>query len=1256
MMEMNSDAAERVEALAEELSARLWEAAQKYQPSSREKYQDWLMEQMSRDSVLKTRLLRFIDVIAALDFDHRGILVKRLFREYFSGNFPLSSWLLRALFSFCRQPFMPARLVSSISRSAMLALADRFIAGPDIQSILDTIADLEKRGRYPTFALLGEDVLSDYEAELFKDRYLEVIDRLAEHPWSKKSTAAGAPALQLSIKLTSLTDNFNPADPEGTLNRVKGRLEEIVQHCSSCRVGLTLDAEHFEYRELTWYLFWKIFGPESSLGQWDGAGLTVQSYYKDSEEFLGTVLDFASQRQAPFQIRLVKGAYWDYEVITARHNRWPVPVFEQKGETDRAFQRMLGMLVEHNRNVTVAVASHNIRDHAYVESLRDSRGLPEGVIEHQVLFGAAEGISRALRRLGWETRDYVPSGRLVPGMPFLVRRVLELTDPVGFLRRRRAKDSASELLRPPDTGNESNIVERTVACTFDFHNNPPKQLFLANERKTFESAMKASRSQWGQEYPIELAGQPVRTQEVKASLSPSRPDSNHPVGLVRMAGVEEAEKAVSIAQQGFARWSATPAEERARVLTRAAELLSKERDNLAAWIVHEGGRTWGEALADVDESVDHLAYNASRLRALQDTVREQYQPRGVVVVISPWNFPTALPAGMLSGALAAGNTVILKSAEQTPIIAARLVAVLHAGGIPEDALLHLPGRGEVVGPYLVGSPGVNMVAFTGSKAVGLAIVRNAPSVPIAPAVKKVIAEMGGKNAIIVFPDADLDEAVRGILLSAFEHANQKCSACSRVFVHKAVIGRVRERLIRAAASLPVGPADDPSTLVNPLIEMEARERVLSYVRKAQKEGKVLIDRIEQGTANPLQVGPMVVELDPADLSRATIAQEEIFGPVLVLVPFEDEEKMLAEVNGTVYGLTAGVFSRSPATVARMTRGIHAGNIYVNRKITGARVGIEPFGGFKLSGTGPKAGSPDYLLAFMTRITGYQPTQTSPNTVTEVSQTYLADRVEPWLARAVQRRDVLRWSINLLRREFRSDMLQALSEAYRISTLEAEKLAKQLIEIASKVVESVGEIAEMEATILLPGQKNYINWETPRGRGFVVTDDNTPADRFAGMVYGPLLAGNGLALAPPSKLRAVSKVLVCCLHRAGVPRSALVEAPSRGTEAAISLASEMFHFAVTDMPLEETRRVCERLGETREAEGQKWVKALISMPEGPQPGEPGFVRLFAIPKTIAIRTLRHGADLELPQVNARTEQYENTTDKLPSGIFSTLLST
>ena len=1219
-----------VEERTQELGRQLYENARRYRPSLGERLQDWLMVQLAKDAHLQNRVLRFLDVLAALDFDRNGTHVATIFREYFQGPFRHSSPAIRGLLSLGRSRVVPNRVLAGTSRWGTRAVASRFIAGNGEEDVQKTCSYLERHGRLPSFDILGEQVLSLDEATGYQNRYLRLADHLGNHPLAGTRTQSGVPSLQMSIKLSALTEDFNFADPTGTLQRVRGPLEMILEKCVSRGIGLTVDMEESEYFELTWYVFCRIFAPETPWGGWDGAGIVLQAYHVDAGRHLRTYLEFAQRRQVPFQVRLVKGAYWDYEVIKANEFGWPMPVFQQKPQTDWTYERLLVALLEHNETVNTAVASHNIRSHAYAEALREALGLPPQTLEHQTLFRTAEGISRAITSMGWSNRDYVPVGELIPGMAYLVRRVLENTSQVGVLMQNRMKDDVEELLRPPvpSTADPEQRDGITTAGN-GFRNNPPSRLFVHQERESFQSALTETRLQWGAEYQLDLAGNLVTTNEVTPSLSPSDPDPENFVGLVHFAGTKEAERVVSIARDGFNSWSEQSAAKRAGILRKAADLMRQRKDQLAALVVHEGGRSWTNALGDVDEAIDHIAYAADQLPKLQPLLDENYRPRGVVAAIPPWNFPAALPMGMTSAALATGNAVILKSSEETPIIAQKLVEILHEAGVPTDALIHLPGRGEIVGAHLVESPGVDMVAFTGSKQVGLWVNRTAAGVRIDGGLKKVVTELGGKNAIIVFPDADLDEAVSGILTSTFEHANQKCSACSRVFVHRAVYSRLKRRLTEAARSLPVGRSDDPKTVVNPLISKAAKDRVLAYAQRAREEGTVLLDRVMEGESCQLQVGPMIVELDPARLGDSVVAREEVFGPLLALVPFDNEEQMLAQVNGTPYALTAGIFSRSPNTIKRITKSIRAGLVYVNRAITGARVGIEPFGGFQLSGTGPKTGSPEYLMAFVTRLDGYEHKATA-DTVTPVPMLApIADKVETWQSHnALERGRILKRGLDLLRAEHWSSVVSAIGDGYSTSPAAAKNLGEEALEIVANVLDDAWEVYEPQPTLKIPGQRNFVSWETPRGKGYVATDDGTPPGLYLAMVLAPLLAGNGIVLAPSSRLRPLSTLFIDCLNRAGVPGQVVHLAAQGGPAAAAALADDAFQFAVVDMALQATRQVYERLAETRETLGQNWIKALISMNDGPRPGEIGFLRSFALPKTVVINTLRHGADLEL----------------------------
>ena len=586
--------------------------------------------------------------------------------------------------------------------------------------------------------------MSREEAVAYKSRYLRLTDHLGNHLLAGTRTQSGVPSLQISTKLSALTEDFNFADPAGSLHRVRGPLEEIVEKCVSHGIGLTVDMEESEYFDLTWYVFSRIFAPETPWGGWDGAGIVLQAYHVGAERHLRTYLGVRSEAPGPVpgpsgqgsraasteleDILGLRGYVFSRIFAPETHGAdgtvpaypkanefgWPVPVSQQKAQTDSTYERLLVALLEHSDTVKTAVASHNIRSHAYAEALREALGLPPQTLEHQTLFHTAEGISRVITSMGWANRDYVPVGELIPGMAYLVRRVLENTSQVGVLMQSRMKDDIEVLLRPPvpSTADQEQGDGITTARN-GFRNNPPTRLFVPQDREAFQSALTETRVQWGAEYQLNLAGELVTTNEVVPSLSPSEPDSENFIGLVHLAGTKEAERAVSIAREGFTGWSGQSETKRAGILRKAAALMRQHKFKLAALVVHEGGRSWTNALGDVDEAIDHIAYAADQLLKLQPLLGENYRPRGVVAAIPPWNFPAALPMGMTSAALATGNAVILKSSEETPIIAQKLVEILHEAGVPTDALIHLPGRGEIAGAYLVESPDVDMVAFTG---------------------------------------------------------------------------------------------------------------------------------------------------------------------------------------------------------------------------------------------------------------------------------------------------------------------------------------------------------------------------------------------------------------------------------------------------------------------------------------------------------------------------------------------------------------
>jgi RHH-type proline utilization regulon transcriptional repressor/proline dehydrogenase/delta 1-pyrroline-5-carboxylate dehydrogenase len=489
-------------------------------------------------------------------------------------------------------------------------------------------------------------------------------------------------------------------------------------------------------------------------------------------------------------------------------------------------------------------------------------------------------------------------------------------------------------------------------------------------RRVMDAALLQVREQFGRTYLPIIEGHTVATETTFDSLNPSH--HRQIVGRCGRAGVAQALQAVAAAKAAFTAWRDTEPAKRADYLFRAAQVMRRRRFELAAWQVHECGKPRREADADVAESIDYCEfYGREMLRLAQlrrrDVPGEEnvyfYEPRGVTVVIAPWNFPMAILCGMTTAALVTGNTAIMKPAEQSAVIGAKLMEVFQEVELPPGVVAYLPGIGEEIGPALVDHPDVATIAFTGSRNVGLAINRQAAEVrPGQQLVKHVIAEMGGKNAIIIDDDADLDEAVHGTVASAFGYAGQKCSACSRVIVLESLHDAFVARLIEATRSLKIAPAEEPGCTVGPVIDSEAYQRILNTIEKCKNDGRL----VHAGEVGALKdegyyVAPHVFD-DVAP--ESSLAQEEIFGPVLAVLRARDLDRALEIANGTAYALTGGLFSRSPGNVSRVKREFRVGNLYVNRKITGAIVDRQPFGGFKMSGLGSKAGGPDYLLHFV----------------------------------------------------------------------------------------------------------------------------------------------------------------------------------------------------------------------------------------------------------------------------------------------------
>jgi RHH-type proline utilization regulon transcriptional repressor/proline dehydrogenase/delta 1-pyrroline-5-carboxylate dehydrogenase len=597
----------------------------------------------------------------------------------------------------------------------------------------------------------------------------------------------------------------------------------------------------------------------------------------------------------------------------------------------------------------------------------EKHGVPKEAFEIQMLYGMADPIKKALVDMNYRVREYAPVGDLIPGMAYLVRRLLENTSNESWLKSKFADNKSTEvLLQDPKQGL---VPTSNMPKTEDrFYNEALLDFAMSENRNAMLQALKEAKAKLGQTLPLHIAGKDVASQKTLATLNPSNP--SQVLAQVSLASTQDAENAINTALKVWPDWRKVSPEKRADLLDRAADLMLRDRFKLIAQQVLEVGKPWTEADGDVSEAIDFLRYYARDMRVLAkplrvgnvpgESSRYHYQSRGVTLVIAPWNFPLAILAGMAAAAAVTGNTVIMKPAEQSSLVSWGLMEIFKEAGFPAGVINHLPGLGEEVGEYLVKHPKISTISFTGSKAVGLHILREASVVRQGQEqVKRCIIEMGGKNAVIVDSDADLDEAVDGIVYSAFGFAGQKCSAASRVIVLEDVFEKFQERFVETTRSIVQADAENPKAYLGPVIDAEAYNRILATIESAKKESKLLYQgpKVDGGYFVPPTI---FTEVKP----ESKLAQEEIFGPVVALIRAKDIDHALQIANGTEYALTGGLFSRSPANIEKIRAEFEVGNLYINRGITGAMVDRHPFGGFKMSGAGSKTGGPDYLKQFM----------------------------------------------------------------------------------------------------------------------------------------------------------------------------------------------------------------------------------------------------------------------------------------------------
>jgi len=860
---------------------------------------------------------------------------------------------------------MGAPLIRTAIKQAMQHLALQFVFAESMQDAV------QHSGQDPVFRysfdMLGEAALTQADSEHYFQAYRSAINALAGHAASAELYANPG----ISIKLSALCPRYEPLQHVRAVKELSDKLLTLARTARTANIVITVDAEESERLDMSLDIFAAVFN-HPDLNAWPGLGLAVQAYQKRALPVIRWLAKLAECRQRKIPLRLVKGAYWDSEIKRAQENGLSdYPVFTHKSATDVSYLACSQFILSKPDAFYPQFASHNAHTVAAIHQF----GRQHPGYEFQRLHGMGEALYREIIEVkNWRIpcRVYAPVGDYRQLLPYLVRRLLENGANTSFINQISHPDiSVAELVSDPvaavKTATNQSLIVLPRNLFGERLNSSGLNLADPEQLESVQQSLDALADKHWTAMPL-INGSP-RSGKERLIVSPY--DNRLTVGSVVFAEPAAIDEALNEASQAFTDWRLCPVAQRAGYLKQAADLLELHRLELVSLCVREGGRTIKDALAEVREAVDFCRYYAQSavdlfgepIRLPGPTGEENrlyHYGCGVYVCISPWNFPIAIFIGQIAAALAAGNTVIAKPASQTALTAMRCIQLLHQAGIPESVLQFLPVGGSVFGQHLLPDPRVAGVVFTGSTSTAQFI--NLQLAQHHQAIVPLIAETGGQNVLIADSSALLEQLVQDAVVSAFNSAGQRCSALRVLIVQEDIADKTIAMLIGAMQELTVGNPGVYQTDIGPIIDHAALAPLSAHLEAMQEQAQLLYqlplpDGLEQGSFFP----PSLIEL--RSLSQLT---QEVFGPVLHVVRYRESEldQVISAVNATGYGLTLGIHSRIDAVVNTIRQRVKVGNIYVNRNMIGAVVGVQPFGGMGLSGTGPKAGGPDYLRRFV----------------------------------------------------------------------------------------------------------------------------------------------------------------------------------------------------------------------------------------------------------------------------------------------------
>ncbi|MEQ5183323.1 trifunctional transcriptional regulator/proline dehydrogenase/L-glutamate gamma-semialdehyde dehydrogenase [Providencia alcalifaciens] len=950
---------------------------------------------------------------------------------------------------------------------AMRLMGEQFVTGETIAQALANARKLEDKGFRYSYDMLGEAALTEKDAQDYMVSYQQAI-----HAIGKASNGRGIyEGPGISIKLSALHPRYSRAQYERVMEELYPRLLSLVLQAHQYDVGINIDAEEADRLEISLDLLEKLcFEPK--LAGWNGIGFVIQAYQKRCPFVIDSIINLAERSQRRLMIRLVKGAYWDSEIKRAQIDGLEgYPVYTRKVYTDVSYIACARKLLSVPNLIYPQFATHNAHTLSAIYQIAGKNYYP-GQYEFQCLHGMGEPLYEQVvgkvadGKLNRPCRIYAPVGTHETLLAYLVRRLLENGANTSFVNRiADATIPLDELVADPvkdvrelsKTEGQIGLPHPKIPLPRDLYGTRRVNsmgLDLSNEHRlaSLSSALLNAAAQEKIAEPL-LGGEFVAQQALPEAVAIINPACHRDiVGKVREASEQEAEHALNIATDAGAIWFATPPSERAAILLRAADIMEQQLQTLLDVLVREAGKTYANAIAEVREAVDFLNYYATQVR--EDFDNNTHRPLGPVVCISPWNFPLAIFSGQIAAALAAGNTVLAKPAEQTPLIGAIAVSIMHQAGIPRDVLQFLPGKGETIGAKLVGDQRVRGVMFTGSTEVAGLLQRNiAGRLDAQGRPTPLIAETGGLNAMIVDSSALTEQVVTDVVASAFDSAGQRCSALRILCVQEDVADRTIRMLKGAMEECRMGNPEHISTDIGPVIDSEAKENIDQHIQQMRSKGKTVFQAVfadsqdQQEQAEGTYVKPTLIELD-----NIGELKKEIFGPVLHVVRFKRDEleQLVDQINAAGYGLTLGVHTRIDETINQVVAKAKVGNLYVNRNMVGAVVGVQPFGGEGLSGTGPKAGGPLYLYRL------------------------LSERPENAVCQTLEQQD--------------SHLpMDASARAELLAPFEAFSawVQKQNIDVEQAVIEQFARLTQAGTTRLLPGPTGEKNTYTLRPRGTIL---------------------------------------------------------------------------------------------------------------------------------------------------------------------------